>query len=199
MSRQDRLCKRGAVLVCWVHCVGLPLGTLAGFLLRHTFVCYSRKVPFSTRPLLENRQTWAVIDTGVLSLQVCRSPTPPTLHRTQSCCWRRWRHASRRHSPARLGRALECCVKTRQEISSVRDPPRPLCSPVGRVAGRLCCPVADDPGAALWPFIPSARACTCVSFLNRHLNFSCIYVTDLFTNEIWCILKTILNILFVDP
>lgn len=42
----------------------------------------------------------------------------------------------------------------------------------------------------------SACVCVRVSFLNRHLHFSCIYITDLFTNKIQLyILKTTLNML----
>lgn len=54
-------------------------GTVCGFLFENLFfVCYSQKVLFSTRPMLENKQTCAVKYRGVynLSLWVCGSSPP---------------------------------------------------------------------------------------------------------------------------
>lgn len=50
--------------------------TICGFLFEKLFVCYSRRVLVSTRPMLEKKQTYPVKHRGSPSLQVCGSSTP---------------------------------------------------------------------------------------------------------------------------
>lgn len=164
-------------------------GTIFGFLFENLFfVCYSQKVLFSTRPMLENKQTCAVKHRGVIWVSGCVVPPllSPSSHpelflkEVKSCNkgTKSWA------SPVRLSTAS--CSSVRKSFLFLSLPCTSQHSLLGSIAGRLHWLVANNPShcreeasqEVLW-----VHAWVCVLFLRRNLNFSYIYITDLFTNK----------------
>ena len=191
MSGEDRLCKRDAIVIHLVHWKGgycILYGTICDFLFENLFfVCYSQKVLFSTRPTLENKQTCVVRHRGVIWVSGCVVPLKE--EHTQSCSCRKWSPATRRQNPGPHGRgSVQHPAAVCQKVVPVLEPSLHLrLLTAGQCCWEVALPRGQQPRPLLWGSFSggAVSACTsvCVSFLRRHLNFSYIYITDLFTNE----------------